>query len=43
MLGSFFLLHQSHFGSPTASLIISCAGMYAPYGPFFAIVPGDAS
>lgn len=38
MLGSFFTASLS-FWLAYAFLIISCAGMYAPYGPFFAIVP----
>jgi len=38
MLGSFFTASLS-FWLEYAFLIISCAGMYAPYGPFFAIVP----
>jgi sugar phosphate permease len=38
MLGSFFTASIS-FWLAYAFLIISCGGMYAPYGPFFAIVP----
>src|SRR5882724_10838673 len=38
MLGSFFTASIS-FWLAYAFLIVSCAGMYAPYGPFFAIVP----
>ena len=38
MLGSFFTASLS-FWLAYACLIVSCAGMYAPYGPFFAIVP----
>ena len=38
MLGSFFTASLS-FWLAYAFLIVSCAGMYAPYGPFFAIVP----
>jgi sugar phosphate permease len=38
MLGSFFTASIS-FWLAYGFLIISCAGMYAPYGPFFAIVP----
>lgn len=38
MLGSFFTASVS-FWLAYAFLIVSCAGMYAPYGPFFAIVP----
>jgi sugar phosphate permease len=38
MLGSFFTASHS-FWLAYAFLIVSCAGMYAPYGPFFAIVP----
>jgi sugar phosphate permease len=38
MLGSFFTASVS-FWLAYFFLIISCAGMYAPYGPFFAIVP----
>ncbi|HSS99318.1 MAG TPA: MFS transporter [Terriglobales bacterium] len=38
MLGSFFTASIS-FWLAYACLIVSCAGMYAPYGSFFAIVP----
>ena len=38
MTGS-FLFAKTGFAIPFAGLIIAGAGMYAPYGPFFAIIP----
>jgi len=38
-LGGSFLTSERSFLFTFAGLIVCCAGLYAPYGPFFAIIP----